>query len=233
MQQALVSKLVDQKQKHTMVSRFDGYVTAKRTELGKWVTKGDAVVEVLALDTVEINAYVPEADIPYVRIGEDVHVVIPALPNALFSGRVALVIPDADARSRTFPVKVRVENPPGSDGPLLKAGMSARVTLPTGPIQNGMLVPKDALVLGGPQPTVFVVDAASEGSLDGKARPVAVSLGVPSGSWIQVTGSLKPGEKVVVRGNERLRPGQDVSIASELAPEAELVPPAVATPPPQ
>ncbi len=78
----------------------------------------------------------------------------PHLPDRVFTGRVALIIPEADARARTFPVKVRVENPPEDNGPLLKAGMYARVTLPTGPTQNALLVPKDALVLGGPQPGV-------------------------------------------------------------------------------
>ena len=222
-QEALVDKLADQLQKHTIISRFDGYVTTKQTEIGQWVTKGDPMVEVVALDPVEVISYVPETHVPYVRVGKDVRVEVPALPNRVFSGRVALIIPEADARARTFPVKVRVENPPQDNGPQLKAGMYARVTLPTGPTQEAMLVPKDSLVLGGPQPAVFVVDAQSGDGTTGKVRPVAVELGVTSGRLIQVTGPLSAGQKVVVRGNERLRPGQDVMVVEELPPDPDAV----------
>lgn len=222
-QHAVVDKLTDQIKKHTIISRFDGYVTIKQTELGQWVTKGDPVVEVVALDTVAVVAYVPEVQIPHVRVGTDVRVEIPALPDRVFTGRVALIIPDADARARTFPVKVRVDNPPQDNGPLLKAGMYARVTLSTGPTQNALLVPKDALVLGGPQPIVFVVDIQPSGGNHGKVRAVPVDLGVTSGRLIQVTGVLSKGQKVVVRGNERLRPGQGVVVSGELPPEPDAV----------
>jgi hypothetical protein len=81
-----------------------------------------------------------------------------------------------------------------------------------------MLVPKDALVLGGPQPVVFVVDMAAPDAKQGKARPVPVQLGVAEGNMIQVTGGVQPGQMVVVQGNERLRPGQDVQIQRVLPP---------------
>jgi RND family efflux transporter MFP subunit len=223
MQQALVDKLADQIKKHTISSRFDGYVSAKQTELGQWLTKGDVVVEVVALDPVEVRAYVPEIDIPHVSVGTEVHVEVPALPQRVFTGRVALIIPEADSRARTFPVKVRVDNPSLDDGPSLKAGMYARVTLPTGPVQKAMLVPKDALVLGGPRPVVFVVDTESKDAADGKVRPVPVELGIPSGGWIQIKGPLTTGQRVVVRGNERLRPGQGVTVTGELPPEPKVV----------
>lgn len=220
MQEALVEKLAGQIQKHTIITRFEGYVTAKRTELGQWVTKGDPVVEIVALDPVEIRAYVPEANIPFVRVGEEVHVEVPSLPKRMFTGRVALIIPEADDRSRTFPVKIRVANPKAANGPPLKAGMSARVTLPTGPTQQALVVSKDALVLGGPSPVVFVFDADPKDATKGKVRPVSITLGAASGHWIQVTGLLTAGQKVIVRGNERLRPGQDVVVSDELAPES-------------
>lgn len=219
MQEALVQRLTGQILKHTIFTRFAGYVTAKRTELGQWVTKGDPVVEIVALDPVEIRAYVPEANIPFVRVGEEVHVEVPALPDRVFTGRVALIIPEADDRSRTFPVKIRVANPPEEHGPPLKAGMVARVTLPTGPTQQALVVSKDALVLGGPTPVVFVLDADAKNAAQGTVRPVPVTLGATYGGWIQVEGPLTANQRVIVRGNERLRPGQAVAVSEELKPE--------------
>ena len=135
---------------------------------------------------------------------------------------------DAPPRGVPFPAIRRLSgDPPNTfeladvlllaDGvPRIKAGMFARATLSVGQIADALLVPKDAIVLGGPTPMVFVVDAAGKGGL-AKARPVSVQLGAAWEGYLQVKGELKAGESVVVQGNERLRPGQDVVIVREQA----------------
>lgn len=220
-QQARVDKLKDQIKKHTIVAPFDGYVVAEHTEEGQWVKQGELVAEVVALHEVEILAHVLENQVPHVKLGMSVRIEVPALPTELFTGTVARIVPQADLRSRTFPVKVRVRNLISDDGPLLKSGMLARAMLPTGSRRLALLVSKDALVLGGPQPVVFVVDTTSENARAGKARAVPVTLGVAEGRLIQVKGELSPDQLVVVRGNERLRPGREVSIVEVLKPDAE------------
>jgi RND family efflux transporter MFP subunit len=211
-QEAVVDRLRDQLTKHTIVSRFTGYVVAEHTEVGQWVKSGDLVADVVELDTVEIEVPVVEQYVPYVTLGQEVRVEIPALGNRLFTGKVALVVPQADVRARTFPVKIRVENEIASSGPLIKSGMLARVTLPTGAKQQALLVPKDALVLGGQTPVVYVVNSSDPADKTGQAAPVPVELGVATGDLIQVTGAVTAGQYVVVQGNERLQPGQPVNI---------------------
>jgi RND family efflux transporter MFP subunit len=219
-QQATVDRLKDQIAKHTIISRFAGYVAAEHSEVGQWVKQGDPVAEVVALDEVEVVAHVVEQYVPHVRAGMSVSVELPALGGAPLSGVVSAIVPQADVQARTFPVKIRVKNELTEDGPLVKSGMLARVILPTGRKQTATLVNKDALVLGGQQPVVFVVDAAPNAK-QGKARPVSVQLGSAVGNMIQVTGGVMPGQVVVVQGNERLRPGQDVQIQRVLPPPAE------------
>jgi multidrug efflux pump subunit AcrA (membrane-fusion protein) len=141
-----------------------------------------------------------------------VSVEIPALPATPLTGVISAIVPQADVQARTFPVKILVKNELSEDGPLVKSGMYARVMLPTGQRQLATLVLKDAIVLGGPQPVVYVVDVPSADAKQGKARPVPVQLGVADGNMIQVRGGLQTGQLVVVQGNERLRPGQDVQI---------------------
>jgi len=216
MQQATADRLKDQISKHTIISRFPGYVTAEHTEVGQWVKQGDPVAEVEELDEVEVTAYVVEQNVPFLRLGMPVQVEVPAIPNRTFDGQLTQIVPQADVQARTFPVKIRVKNEMTDEGPLLKSGMYARATLPSGNRQLALLVPKDALVLGGPQTMVYVVDGAGPDAKQGKARPVPVQLGVASGRLMQVNGPLQPGQLVVVRGNERLRPGQDVKIQSVL-----------------
>ena len=221
-QKALVNQLQDRIKKHTLISRFDGYITAEHAEEGAWVKTGDPVVEVAALDQVEVEAYVIAQHVPHVEVGSTVRVEVPALANRLLEGKVIRIVPQADLRARTFPVKVRVDNVLEQSGPLLKSGMYTRVTLPVGPKQQATLVPKDAIVLGGRQPTVFVVDMDDKEDGEGKARPVPVELGIAVGNLIQVAGALEEGQLVVVEGNERLQPEQDVKLVQTKNNEPRL-----------
>jgi RND family efflux transporter MFP subunit len=221
MQQAIVTKLIDQKRKHTIISRFDGYVVKKLTEVGAWVNTGDLLFEVAALDEVDVEAFVTEAHVPFIKLGMEISVEIPALENRIFTGKVSQIVPLADMRTRTFPIRIRVTNEIIDGIPLIKAGMVARVNLPIGARQVAKLVPKDALVIGGTQRVVYVIDPDKNDSTKGTARPVTVLTGVTSGSLMQVIGELEPQQLVVIEGNERLAPGQAVLIAEVRASETQ------------
>ena len=219
LQQAMTDRLKDQLTKHTIITRFDGYVTQELTEIGAWVSRGDAVAQVVALDTVEVEAFVLDQHVGFVTTGEDVQVRIPSLPDRLFTGQVSAVVPQSDAQTRTFPVRVKVANEFEAEMPVIKSGMLARVTLQTGPVRKAMLVSKDALVLGGPAPPVYSVVPDAKDPNQTVAQPIPVEIGVASGDRLQIlptTGVqaafVKAGDRVVVLGNERLRPGQPVMV---------------------
>jgi RND family efflux transporter MFP subunit len=204
-----VKQLESQRAKYTIRTRFEGYVVVKHVDEGAWVSRGDPVAEVVALDPIEVDVTLPERSITHVRLGASVSVHIDSVPNQTFMGTVARIVPQADLRSRTFPVKIRLANPKSDDGHLLKAGMLAHVTLAVGPSVQALLVPKDSLVLGGPQPVVMAV-VTDRTTKQATVRKVEVTLGIAQGSLIQVMGDLAAGQQVVVVGNERLRPGQPI-----------------------
>ncbi|HZN32609.1 MAG TPA: efflux RND transporter periplasmic adaptor subunit [Pirellulaceae bacterium] len=206
-QKAEVARLQEQFDRHTMIAPFDGWVSAEHTEVGQWVMQGDPVAEIVELNEVDIEIAVVEDFIGNLHTAVEGAVEVPALPKLHLTGRVAIINPQADARARTFPVKVRVQNQIESGQPVLKAGMFARVTLPVGKPTACVLVPKDAVVLGGPTPVVFAVATAGGKS---SVRPVSVTLGPAQGTWISAIGELKEGDSVIVEGNERVRPGQEV-----------------------
>lgn len=223
MQAALVEKLKDQIAKHTMYSRFAGYVTVEHTEVGQWLPRGEPVAEIIALDEVDVLAKVIESHIPFIHVGDMATVEVPSLGGRKFNGIVAAIIPEADERSRTFPVKVRIANEFNAAGePLLKAGMLARADLPTGNQQTVLMVPKDALVLGGNATLIWTIDAASikpaaaspqaaaaSDMLEANAQAIPVVTGVEQDDWIEVRGDgLAAGTAVVVRGNERIPPAR-------------------------
>ena len=132
-----------------------------------------------------------------------------AAPDQTWIGTVERIVPQADLLSRSFPVQVVLENRVIDEQPILRGGMLARAWLPVGSRGEVTVVPKDALVLGGGTPLVYVADTTSGDRQSGTAavRPVPVSLGATVAGSVEVSGMIQPGELVVTRGNERLRPG--------------------------
>ena len=86
----------------------------------------------------------------------------------------------------------------------LAIGQSITVSIPISAPRDVVSVPKDALVQARGGWTVFV-------NADGKAQPRPVEIGVALGDRFEVLNGLEEGDVVVVRGNERLRPGQDIA----------------------
>ncbi|QDT65607.1 efflux RND transporter periplasmic adaptor subunit [Calycomorphotria hydatis] len=206
-QEAIVAQIEDRIRKYTVISRFDGYVTEEFTEQGAWLSRGDPVATIVALDEVDILVNVVEDDVASLKHGTPARIEVPSMPDSLWTGHVENIVPSADARSRTFPVKVRVKNKFDGNIPRLKAGLFARVELSIGEKRKTTLVPKDAIVLGGPTPMVWAVTPDGDGSKGtGSVQAVPVRLGVASGDWVGVQGELQNNSLVVVRGNERIFP---------------------------
>jgi RND family efflux transporter MFP subunit len=167
------------------------------------------VLEIVALDEVDVTVQVVEDYVGRLQQGMPVRVTIDAVPDRVFTGTVHRIVPSADVRGRTFPVKVRLPNERVGESVLLKAGMFASATLAVEEPMPALLVPKDAVVIGGLAPLqVWVVDPQSS-----TAKLAPVQLGVAKGDMIQVLGPVQPGDKVVVRGNERIMfPGQPLKV---------------------
>lgn len=215
-QQEIVNGIQDQLEKHTIKAPFDGYIVEEFTEVGQWLARGANVVRVAELDYVGIEVMVLENYIPKLELGEAVRVEVPAVPGKIFEAKIELIVPQGDARSRSFPVKLFMKNEILRSGPLFKSGMFARVALPVGKANAATLVPKDAIVLGGANPRVFVVEPDPKNEQQLIVQPRVVELGVSEGGLIAVKGDLRQGDKVVVEGNERLLPMSPVRIAREV-----------------
>ncbi len=210
--------------RHTLTAPFDGFVSVEHSQIGQWVGRGDPVAEIIELAEVEVEVFVLEKYMANLRIGTQVQADIPAAPRNFFSGVVTNVVPQADLRSRSFPVRVRIRNVIEKARTVLKAGMLARVQMPLGPPGRKTLVDKDAVVLGGREPIVFVLDKNVKVDGETSVRRVPVQLGVMDDNLIQVTGDLTAGDQVVIRGNERLTSKQKIRVSEiRLAPNVSTV----------
>jgi RND family efflux transporter MFP subunit len=198
---AEIEELKDSIRKTKVMAPFSGFIAEEHTEVGEWMEKGGKVVSLVDLSLMRITTDVPERYIMEIHPGVSAQVRVEAYGRKPFVGTISAILPEGDPDSRTFLVKIDVDN---SDLEL-KSGMEARVTFNLGSKTKALLVPKDAVVAANGNRMVFVVDS-------GVAQPVNISIVGTYGTNVAVNASLKPGDQVVVRGNERLMPGQPVTI---------------------
>jgi HlyD family secretion protein len=189
----------DLKQSH-VTAPFTGYVVRRHTEVGQWLGRGDPVVTLIELDVAHVIVPIPERYISQVRLDDPVGLQFDAIAGRPWNGRVVRIVPQA-SESRTFPITVAVDNAQT----LLKSGFVARAMLTVGEQRDALLVPKDAIVTQGPRQIVYAIR-------DGKAAPVSVQRTAFFEGSAVVEGPLQKGEQVVIRGNERLQPGQAVQV---------------------
>jgi len=190
-------------EKKKIVAPFRGQIVREHTEVGEWLPRGGKVATLVDISTVYVRVDVPERHIRFVHPGQIVDVRVAAAQAKPLRARVDSVSDEGDPDSRTFRVRVDVKN----DGKL-RAGMSARVEFPTGEPRRALVVPKDALVTQGVLSLVYIITAA------GKAQRRSVTIGPASGSRLAVLHGLEPGMKVIVKGNERIRPGLPVRVVA-------------------
>ncbi len=207
-QQAVVEGIEDDIGKCTIKAPFDGRITEEFTEVGQWLKKGDRVVYMLQLDSVKVRIPVPEKYIQDLRVGDESKVSFPALGGMTSIGHIVHIVPQAEKRARTFPVFVKIDNKDEK----VKSGMFAEATFDTGPLLSATMVLKDGIVRRGGMEFIYL-------SVDGKVIEIPVQTGIAHKNLIQIMAEVKPGTDVIVRGNERLRNGQDIQVAERMDPD--------------
>lgn len=199
--QAMLDALLSDRDKSTLVAPFDAVVAERSVVEGAFLSRGDRLMRLVQLDPVEAILHVPERIAALIRAGDAIDLVLDALPGEVIATRVAAVLPVADPTTRTFGVRAVLDNPERRILP----GMAARGTIHLSRQHEALAVPSDALVRTPLGMVVFV-------SGGGTVRQVAVEVGLSDGELQEVSGELQAGDPVVVRGNERLFPGQPVIV---------------------
>ena len=196
-------------ERHSIKAPFAGVVSEKFVEEGQWIETNTAIVQLIELDPLRVFVNVPQFYYSRIKQGMKVNIRYDAIPDQTFSAAITRVVPVSETNNRTFPIFIDIDNPDGFIAP----GMSARVMiqLHDDKSQQLLVIPRDAIVQKPDgEKNVWVVREA-----DGKQKvePVIVETGSQSGSFISITsGELQSGDRVVVKGNELLRSGQDVNV---------------------
>jgi len=183
---------------------FAGFVAAEHTQVGEWIKIGGPVVTLVDMSRILITVDVPEKYMVGIEGKSRVRVVINSLGKTPRSATVSTILPMGESNARTFPVHIELANSDFN----IKSGMAAAVTFSVGEKRTVKLLSKDAIVTSGNQRMVYAIN-------DGKAVPVPVKVIGYYDSDAAIEGDLEPDAQVVVRGNERLRPGQAVKVIAQ------------------
>jgi RND family efflux transporter MFP subunit len=186
---------------------FDGVIIARHTDIGEWREAGAPIVELISVADLEVEVSVPEIYFDDLQGVESAEVAFTALSTKRYSLELAALVPAAASGSRNM--SARLDIPATLLELAIADGMSVEVWLAIGQSNTATIVPKDAIVQRQEERLVLVLDE------DDQVRMVAVVPGKSSGTWIQVRGEVREGDRVIVRGNERLWAGQKV-IATQL-----------------
>jgi RND family efflux transporter MFP subunit len=208
MKEAQVELIEDEIRKGKIISPYTGVVIERFVEKGERIEKGKGILKIGQVDPLRIDILVPEEIISQVKRDDQVRIKFDALKdNEEVYGKVSTIIPFSDTSSRTYKVRIHLYNRERR----FKVGMMARVSLFYGENEDVLMAPQDGPTLSGENKSIIIVK-------DQTAHMVPVQTGRRFEGWIEVQGDISEGDLVVIRGNERLQPGQPVEVISHWTP---------------
>lgn len=182
----------------TLYSPIEGTVTARSVNVGQWVEPADALLRVVDLEELWLEAAVYEQQLRYVHAGQRVQVEMRAFPEAMFLGEVDRVSGVLDEASRSAGVRIVLPNADGRLRPGMFATVRIQGTLPGEP-RNLVVVPWAAVQEINGRPTVFL--RAGEGTFE--VRTVLTAR--RAGDFVEILTGLEEGDEVVADGSFLLK----------------------------
>lgn len=180
---------------------WDGVVSRLEVRTGEFAAPRSVLVEIYDPGSLVIRAAVPEKHAAAIQVGMQVDIRLDAYPEKFVQGRIARAYPYLESRLRTRTVEIATEPPMD-----LLPGMFARLQIWLKTADDAVAVPGEAVVSTPEGEAVFVLE-------NGKALRRMVTTGIQEKNRIQIAAGIKAGEKVIVAGNEKLKPGAAVRVA--------------------
>ena len=180
---------------------ISGLVNYLYVDEGEFVDRGKPVADLVNIDKIKINVNIPELDVRYLEVGQPASVRIDAFPERELSGMIDFIAFKADPATKTFPVRVLVDNPDHH----IRPGMIARVVFLRRIISNALVAPLFALIDKSGERIVYV-------EKDGVVQARTVAVGVIEGDRIQIIKGLSIGDHLIVSGHTEVEEGMKVEV---------------------
>lgn len=204
---AMQNTAAEQFLRHELPAPFSGVISAKMTEVGEWVNRGDQVLELVALEPVRLDVNVPQERFSEITTESRVEILPDALPSRRLSGKITALVPVSNTQARSFLVRILVDS---KDVTLLPGTSATAIIYMDGDKTKGYLVPRDAVLRhpdGGR--STFIVDN------NNRAQRRSVTVGSENYDGILITEGLVTDDLVVIRGNEVLQSNDEVEIIDD------------------
>lgn len=179
---------------------ISGTVTSAPLSVGATVSAAATIVEVGAMDRLQVEAKIPERDVGRLKVGLKAQVSLEAFPGERFAAAVERVAPVVDSISRSKEIVLKFENPDER----INAGMFARIKLDTVAYPNRVAVPEEAVTALRGSSYVYVLVS------DGTVELRAVACGVTVDGMTEIREGVAEGESVVTQGQHLLSDGAKV-----------------------
>lgn len=183
-------------------SPIDGTVGIVYLNVGDTADTHKAAGVISDLSSMEVEIAVNENDITYLNEGREVKIMVDAASDEPFTGKVTEVSSVADLYSKSYPVKIQINNKEGR----LKSGMFSRVTLGTAHKDDAVVIPAAAVVEKGVGRMVYILNA------DSTVKEVEVELGIIGTDKVEILKGVEAGNKIIVKGQTLLHDGDKVRV---------------------
>ncbi len=187
-----------ERSKKKLRAPFNGYISQRNVQIGEWVKEGSQVALLVNPDKVDILVHLPSGYLPSIFNNKTPMVLI---GDKTYPAKLIGPLLSGDEKTRTFPLKLRLL--PTEDR--FFEGMQARISLQKSTQQNVLLLSRDAIIKRFGKDVVFIVK-------ENKAAMIPVQIIGFEGNKVAVSSSeLQIGDDVIIKGNERIRPDQEIS----------------------
>lgn len=168
----------------------DGVITQLDVREGMTIKPGMTLMEINGIDTVWVEAQVPETQAFAVAPGAPVTATTAAHPGKVFEGTVQTILPQVNAATRTIQARLSLQNKNRE----LIPGLFVKVSLTAGGQRKSLTVPTEAVFHTGERAMVIAVNG------DNAFVPVQVETGIEVGNQTEIVNGLKEGDKIVLSG---------------------------------
>lgn len=184
-------------------SPINGIVASRNVEVGEMTGSSDFVI--VKLDPIIVKANISEDFVNKINVGNDVRV---GVQEKDYVGKITSISPVGSNNGNIYPVEIEIENKDSS----LRAGMFADIDFEIEKLENQIVVPKKTILSKGNEHYVYIVEENSP-------KKVVIERGITKDGYVQISGELNVGDKLVVKGQEYIEEGTSINIVNKVSSE--------------
>jgi membrane fusion protein, multidrug efflux system len=197
---------------------FDGRLGISPLKPGDYVSPGNKIVSLQALDPIYVEFTLPQQNLPLVQVGQTITLTTNVFPQQIFSGKINAIEPVVEVSTRNVAIEAILNNPQKT----LLPGIFADVTVTFGAPQKILTVPISAVAFNPYGQIAYLVkDSGKKNSQGQPALTVMqtfVKTGEARGDQIQILSGINPGDVVVTSGQLKLKNGSPVVVNNQIKP---------------